>query len=153
MKQTLNNVLIVDDNKDIRELIRRLLLNDGNLKIFEAADGLEALNIYLNENIDLIITDNDMPKIKGIILSKIINILHRSPPCPVIIMSGNHVDPDDLLDIGTVAFIEKPFIVKKLKTVIEDAFEDAAFSVQSESVFHKHQKPESKSGRSAGAVS
>ena len=56
------NILIAEDEKDIRNLIS-LHMRKENYEVFEAADGKEALNIFENEKIDLILIDIMMPNV------------------------------------------------------------------------------------------
>lgn len=60
-----NTVLVVDDEKDIRELIEIYLINEG-LEVITACDGIEALEKLKNNDINLIILDIMMPKLDGI---------------------------------------------------------------------------------------
>ena len=57
-------VLVVDDEQDIRELLK-FYLNKEGYEVIEAADGQEALAIFENEYIDLGIIDVMMPKMDG----------------------------------------------------------------------------------------
>ncbi|MDU3352075.1 MAG: response regulator, partial [Clostridium sp.] len=58
-------ILVVDDEKDIREIIEIYLINEG-YNIVLASDGIEALEKLKKEKIDLIILDIMMPKLDGI---------------------------------------------------------------------------------------
>ena len=55
------NILVVDDEKLIRDVIREYLLIDG-YKVYEAENGLEAIKIIESKNIELVILDIMMPK-------------------------------------------------------------------------------------------
>lgn len=59
------SILVVDDEKDIRDVIEIYLINEG-FEVITACDGLEALEKLKNEAIDLIILDIMMPKLDGI---------------------------------------------------------------------------------------
>ncbi len=59
------SILVVDDEKDIREVIEIYLINE-EFEVITACDGLEALEKLKNEAIDLIILDIMMPKLDGI---------------------------------------------------------------------------------------
>jgi len=59
-------VLIVDDDKSIRGIVRGFLLQHPNLKLLEAADGIEAVGVLLNEKVDLLIVDLQMPRMNGL---------------------------------------------------------------------------------------
>ena len=59
------NILVVDDDKEIVESIQIYLKNEG-FKVYKAYDGLQALDILLEEEIHLILMDIMMPKLDGI---------------------------------------------------------------------------------------
>ncbi|MCQ4699241.1 response regulator, partial [Paeniclostridium sordellii] len=61
----MSNILIVDDDKEIVDSIEIYLKNEG-FNIFKAYDGLEALDILINNDIHLILMDIMMPKLDGI---------------------------------------------------------------------------------------
>lgn len=63
------NILIVEDERDIRNLIS-LHMRKENYEVYEASDGREALNIFENEKIDLILLDIMMPNVDGFQLYK-----------------------------------------------------------------------------------
>jgi len=79
------NILLVDDEKILLKITTRILENAGfNVFGFDSAEkAIETLN---EENIDLIITDQNMPGIKGIDL--ILKIQENQPKTPAIILSG-----------------------------------------------------------------
>ena len=58
-------ILIVDDSKMLREMLRHALLDGGFEKITEAKDGKEALVLAKKESFDLVITDINMPNMNG----------------------------------------------------------------------------------------
>jgi CheY-like chemotaxis protein len=57
-------ILVVDDDQDVRELINQVLTIDGH-SVTEAQDPIEALGIFRDKQFDLVITDFEMPKMKG----------------------------------------------------------------------------------------
>lgn len=106
------NVLIVDDEKLIREVIKEYGEYEG-YHIFEAQDGTDALDIIKTEDIDIIILDIMMPKLDGFStyreIKKIKNI-------PTIILSARSEEYDKLLgfDLGIDDYLTKPFSPKEL---------------------------------------
>ncbi len=60
------NVLVVDDEKEIRDAIEIYLRSIENINIIKAADGLDALDVLENNEIHVIILDIMMPKLDGI---------------------------------------------------------------------------------------
>jgi len=100
-------VLVVDDDKNIRELIT-IILRNQNINVICASDGLEALELIKNNKIDLIILDVMMPKMNGIVTC--MNI-RKELKMPIIILSAKVDEADQILGltIGADDYIPKPF--------------------------------------------
>ncbi|MBV7276902.1 response regulator transcription factor [Clostridium sp. PL3] len=100
-------VLIVDDEKDIRDAIE-IYLRSSDIGVVKAADGLEALDILERENIQLIILDIMMPKLDGI---RTCMKIRESRNIPVIMLSAKSEDTDKILglNIGADDYMTKPF--------------------------------------------
>jgi DNA-binding response OmpR family regulator len=101
------NILIVDDDKDIRNMIKIYLKNE-NYNVFTAVDGEEAIGIVDNNKIDLIILDIMMPKINGTEACMKIREKHRMP---IIFLTAKTEDQDKItgLSAGGDDYITKPF--------------------------------------------
>lgn len=101
------NILIVDDDKDIRELIAIYLKSEG-FYIDKACNGEEALKLIENKNYDLIILDIMMPKIDGI--QTLIEI-RKKHLMPVIFLTAKNEEIDMIkgLTLGADDYIAKPF--------------------------------------------
>ena len=79
------NVLVVEDDRLNRNLICKVLRNEGH-QVFEACDGAEALDLLYAQRFDLVITDFMMPKLNGI---KFVERLHSlQPQIPIIFITG-----------------------------------------------------------------
>lgn len=104
MKHT---VLIVDDEKEIREAIALYLKNEG-IHGIQAKDGVEALEILDNEEVHLIIMDIMMPKLDGIAATFKIR---QSQQIPILMLSAKSEDTDKILglQIGADDYLTKPF--------------------------------------------
>lgn len=102
-----NNVLVVDDDKEIREAIKIYLKNEG-LKVYEAQDGIDALMILQEEEIHLILMDIMMPKMDGI---KATFKIREKKDIPIIMLSAKSEDTDKVLglNIGADDYVTKPF--------------------------------------------
>lgn len=115
-----NTILVVDDEKDIREIIEIYLVNEG-FKVITAENGEEALKLLECKNIDLIILDIMMPKLNGI--QACINI-RKERKMPIIMLSAKSEDVDKILglNIGADDYITKPFnpleLVARVKSQI-----------------------------------
>jgi len=100
-------ILIADDEKDIIRLLR-LYLEKDDIKIYEAYDGLAAMNLLNEEEIDLAIVDIMMPKINGF---ELIKKIRKENNIPIMIISAKVEIADIIfgLELGADDYITKPF--------------------------------------------
>ena len=100
-------ILVVDDEKEIRELIKIYLENEGYLIIL-ASNGEEALEILEGKKVDLIILDIMMPKMDGI---KACMKIREEKNMPIIMLSAKSEDMDKIMGLTTGAddYMTKPF--------------------------------------------
>lgn len=100
-------ILIVDDEKEIRDLIDIYLRNEGYNTV-KASDGIEALNILKNNDVQLIILDVMMPKLDGI---QACMKIREEKNTPIIMLSAKSEDMDKIMGLTTGAddYITKPF--------------------------------------------
>ena len=100
-------ILIVDDEKEIRDLIDIYLKGEGYDTI-KAENGEEALNILSSNDVDLIILDIMMPKVNGI---EACLKIREEREMPIIMLSAKSEDMDKILGLNTGAddYLTKPF--------------------------------------------
>ena len=118
-------LLIVDDEKDIRDSLKDILIDEG-YEIYLAANALEAKKIKLSQTIDLILLDIWMPDIDGLSLLKEW-ASNNEINCPVIMMSG-HGTIDTAIEatkIGATDFLEKPISLQKLLKTISSSLKSS----------------------------
>ena len=112
-------ILIVDDEKSIRDLITDVLVI-ADYEVTPAADGLSALNLIRKTKFDLILLDVNLPKVDGFaILEKV----RESAPTQPIIMISARVEKEDVthgLKLGADDYVRKPFSVEELVLRIEN---------------------------------
>ena len=108
----MHNILVVDDDKEIVESIEIYLKNEG-FNIYKAYNGLEALEILMEEEIHLILMDIMMPKLDGI---KATIKIREEKNIPIILVSAKSEDTDKIigLNIGADDYITKPFNLLEL---------------------------------------
>lgn len=113
-----NIVLVVDDDKSIRELLT-VMLNSQNINVICAKDAIEALEIIKCNKIDLILLDIMMPKMDGMMACMKIR---KSLSVPIIMLSSKIDDESQILGltIGADDYISKPFnrmlLIAKIKS-------------------------------------
>lgn len=107
-----NNVLVVDDEKPLRDFVRRNLEVRG-YKVLTASNGLEALAIFKNENIQLVIMDIMMPHMDGLETTRRIR---QESHVPIIILTAMDEEADKVraFDLGADDYLTKPFGVGEL---------------------------------------
>jgi DNA-binding response OmpR family regulator len=101
------NVLVVDDEKEIRDAIEIYLKNEGVI-VIKACDGMEALQILKKQEIHLIILDIMMPNLDGISATYRIREIKN---IPIIMLSAKSEDTDKILglQVGADDYVTKPF--------------------------------------------
>ncbi len=113
------SILIVDDSRVAREVIKEFLSSD-TIKISEAANGKEALN-YLQQNyVDLIICDLNMPQMNGLELIENIKSSDKLNSIPIaLITSESSFDSlDKAKKMGVIAFLVKPVTEDQISTLV-----------------------------------
>ncbi|MGL4875843.1 MAG: response regulator transcription factor [Clostridium sp.] len=101
------NILVVDDEKEIRDAIN-IYLRGERLRVYNASNGLEALDIIAEHNIHLVILDIMMPKMDGI---EACQKIREDNNIPIIMLSAKGEDSDKILglNVGADDYITKPF--------------------------------------------
>ena len=101
------NILVVDDDKEIAELVEIHLVGDG-FRVFKAYDGHEAMRVMEKEKIMLAVLDIMMPGMSGIELCQRIR---EKSNIPIIMLSAKSTDLDKIMGLGNGAddYVSKPF--------------------------------------------
>lgn len=107
-----NHILIVEDDKEIREGVEIYLKSQG-YKVFQARDGVEGLEILDREEIHLVIVDIMMPRMDGIQMTL---KLREKYDFPVIMLSAKSEEVDKITGLGLGAddYVTKPFAPMEL---------------------------------------
>lgn len=110
-------ILIVDDEMRMRRVIADYL-HIRNYRTVEAADGVEALEIFRREHPDLILLDVMMPKLNG---WDVCREVRRESSTPIIMLTARSEEDDELqgFELGADEYIAKPFSLKILTARIE----------------------------------
>ncbi|MFC7304814.1 PleD family two-component system response regulator [Streptomyces monticola] len=111
-------VLVVDDNKVIRQLIRVNLELEG-FEVVTAADGAECLDVVHQVRPDVITLDVVMPRLDGLRTAARLRSDPRTRNTPVVIVSAcTQYEVESGLDVGVDAFLAKPFEPAELVRVV-----------------------------------
>ena len=116
---TMKNILIADDNEEIREIVRVLLESEG-YTVIEAIDGEDAV-IKVDESIDLIILDIMMPRKSGF---KACVEIREKTSAPILLLTAKTQDSDKCMgfSVGSDDYLSKPFsyteLVSRVKALL-----------------------------------
>ncbi len=118
----LPKILISEDETRMREVMV-MLLSDMDIQIYEAADGEEAVEIFDNETIHLVITDLKLPKKGG--MEVLQHIKERNPEVPVIIITafGSIDNAVEAIRLGAFDYVTKPFKEDRLRSCVKKALQ------------------------------
>ena len=109
----MNNILIVDDDKDIREWLE-LDLKFSGYNVQSAKDGAEGLNKAINENFNLVILDVMIPKMDGFTVCQNIRKVKKDLPIILLTAKGTIDDKVTGFDCGANDYLVKPFDIQEL---------------------------------------
>ena len=123
MSERLKRILVVDDEENARIALSKILTHEG-YEVGSAGNGYEALNYLRSKEVDLIITDINMPEMNGLAFLRELN---RSYPSSNVIMITAYGEVEtyiEAMNLGAFEYINKPVKVDELKKVIEKIFKN-----------------------------
>jgi two-component system response regulator PilR (NtrC family) len=122
MKKHKGKILIIEDEKSMREVLKILLEGEGH-EVAMAADGLEGLSCIDKDIFDLVITDLKMPKVNGF---EVLKKIRESSPDTIVIMAtafGNTETAIEAMKLGAYDYISKPFNIDEIRLIVRKAIE------------------------------
>jgi DNA-binding response OmpR family regulator len=121
MAATQSRVLIVDDEPDLRSVLR-FGLEAAGFEVLEAADGEQGLKMACDQLPDLVVLDLMLPRVDGYKVCRALKFDDRYRQIPVFILSARSGDTDRRLamELGADAFVTKPYDMKDLLSRIAD---------------------------------
>ncbi len=123
---TKRRILLADDEDSVRQVYGMLLSDDFD--VVEAKNGAEALELYSQGTFDLVITDCEMPQMKGNVLAK--RVRELSPTQPIIMITA--FDPPRA-NHNVDLVVHKPFSLRQLREAINTALASRALKTKSAS--------------------
>ncbi|KFN01905.1 DNA-binding response regulator [Bacillus clarus] len=127
-------VLLVEDERRLREIVSDYFRNEG-FEVIEAEDGKQALELFAEHTIDLIMLDIMLPEIDG---WSVCRRIRKESAVPIIMLTARSDEDDTLLgfELGADEYVTKPFspkvLVARAKTLLKRA--DGAVGVAEENV-------------------
>lgn len=111
----MDRILVVDDEKNIIELLRFRLEQEG-YRVLEAEDGRTALDLITQDPPDLVILDVMLPELDGFAVCRAMRADPRTREVPVIMLSARGQELDKVwgLELGADDYVTKPFSVREL---------------------------------------
>ena len=113
------NVLIVDDSAAIRKILQRVLRQtDVSFgEIWEAGDGVEALDVMKSQTVGLVLSDVNMPNMDGLQLLAEIKRQDQLKSIPVVMITteGSQNKVMEALNLGASGYVRKPFTADQIK--------------------------------------
>ncbi len=123
MAKKKGNILVVDDEPNIRRVLEAVLARDGHT-VQTAANGQQGLDIISKDSsIDLLITDLIMPDINGVELLAAAKELHPQMSVLMITAHGTIKSAVDAMKLGAFDYVTKPFDLDEIKLVVKNALE------------------------------
>jgi two-component system nitrogen regulation response regulator NtrX len=115
-------ILIIDDEKSIRNVLKDILQHEG-YQVDEASDGEQGLQLFQSKNFDLVLCDIKMPKMDG--MEVLQQIMLVNPEVPVIMISGHGTIENavDAVKKGAYDFISKPPDLNRLLITLRNALD------------------------------
>jgi len=130
------NILVVDDEKNIREGLGRVLELDG-YRVFLAADGRGGLKLVEREDIDLVISDLKMPGISGEELLKKTRDMYANLPVIILTGHGTVENAVQAMKDGAYDFLTKPINLEHFAILVKRALSNRELILQ-----HRHMQKE-----------
>lgn len=127
MENIKGRILIIEDEKSMREVLR-ILLEEEAYEVTAASDGMEGIEFIRQNIFDLIITDIKMPKADGF---EVLKEAKEISPSTVVIMVtafGTTESAIDAMKKGAYDYINKPFKIDEIRLIVKKAFEKKSLS-------------------------
>jgi DNA-binding response OmpR family regulator len=110
-------VLVVDDDRRVRDLIR-LTLEEGGFDVTTAADGAEAIALVGSERPGLLVLDLTLPRADGFAVAAAVRRIHGSG-VPIVVITADGSPAEKASRIGADAWLRKPFDVDELVELVD----------------------------------
>ena len=116
------SILIVENEEDIRCLLTDILVTEGH-KVHSASNGIDALELFNQEQIDLVLTDLGMPVMSGWEVAN--TIKKRAPDVVIAVITGwgTQLEQGELDKNGVDIVVNKPFRVQHILNMVQEARE------------------------------
>ncbi len=121
MEPAKKRILVVDDEENARVALSKILTHEG-YEVSSAENGLAALNFLRSRDVELIITDLNMPEMNGLMFLRELNRNHPASNVIMITAYGEVESYLEAMSLGAFEYINKPLKYDDLKKVINKIF-------------------------------
>ena len=114
------DILVVDDSRSIRDLIEAIL-NDSGHAVVTAEDGNQAMDLARNHEVDLVLTDQNMPGMSGTSLVHKLRRLDHYKDIPIIMVTTERGEftKEKAKTLGANGWLQKPFDADRLTKAVD----------------------------------
>ncbi len=123
MPNNKKRILLVDDEENARTALAKILSRE-EYEVISAGNGFEALELLNNTQVDLIITDINMPEMNGMSFLREINQLYPGSNVIMVTAYGEVESYIEAMNLGAFEYINKPVRINELKKIISKVFRD-----------------------------
>ena len=124
MAEKMKRILVVDDEENARIALSKILSREG-YDVASAGNGFEALNYLRERDVELIITDINMPEMNGMVFLRELNKAHPASNVIMITAYGEVESYIEAMNLGAFEYINKPVKIDDLKKIITKVFAKA----------------------------
>jgi DNA-binding NtrC family response regulator len=119
--EQMERILVVDDEENARIALSKILTREG-YDVASACNGFEALNYLRGKEVELIITDINMPEMNGMTFLRELNHSHPASNVIMITAYGEVESYIEAMNLGAFEYINKPVKFEELKKIIHKIF-------------------------------
>jgi DNA-binding NtrC family response regulator len=116
-------ILVVDDEENARIGLSRLLAKEGFV-VDSVANGFEALNYLQQQEVNLVVTDINMPEMNGIAFLRELNKSFPNTNVIMITAYGGVESYIEAMNLGAFEYINKPVKIEELKSILKKVFKE-----------------------------
>jgi DNA-binding NtrC family response regulator len=116
-------ILVVDDEENARIGLSRLLAKEG-FTVDSVANGFEALNYLRQQDVNLVVTDINMPEMNGIAFLRELNKSFPNTNVIMVTAYGGVESYIEAMNLGAFEYINKPVKIEELKSILRKIFKE-----------------------------
>jgi CheY-like chemotaxis protein/anti-sigma regulatory factor (Ser/Thr protein kinase) len=117
-KQRKTKILVIEDEQDVRELLKDILTDNGH-EVETASHGRQGLKVFSEHHFDLVFTDLGMPEMSGWQVAKEVKKINKKTPVALITGWEVQLDQSELKKSGVDLWVNKPFQVDEIRRLVD----------------------------------